>query len=375
MKQKAFLNVVGIVDNNSNNGLLPSSGNRHRLIWPDIIRVIALFALVMIHTSAAGFDGRFGARTAYWQICNVYDAFSQFCVPVFVMISGMFLLNPEKEYDIRKLFQTKLLRLVTAYLFWSSFYFIISIIHKRTMGLTHDCIKIYFWSILNGRFHMWFLFMIAGLYIVTPILRVIVKDERITIYYLVLWLVLGTTSMLEMFPVIQKILDLTVNRLNIMLVAGFSGYFVWGYWLSQHQIPPFARKIIYILGLLAALFTAIFNGLAGYLLDKPVTDIYNYLYPNIFLMATAVFVFCQYFFQKKRITPKWEKGITCIGKWSLGIYLVHLFFIEYLNGARLPFFFCHPIASIPVMTIICFLASLASVFFLSKIPVVNKYII
>ena len=100
-------------DTNGNDG--------QREIWPDIIRIVAVFAVIVLHTGVEHFY-RIDTRTAAWQICNLYESLVRFCVPVFLMVSGRFLMDPAREYTLKKLYGVKILRLATAYLFWSVFY-------------------------------------------------------------------------------------------------------------------------------------------------------------------------------------------------------------------------------------------------------------
>ncbi len=45
-------------------------------------------------------------------------------------------------------------------------------------------------SFINGHYHMWFLFMIVGLYLIVPfLLRPIVRDEKLLRYFLLLTLI------------------------------------------------------------------------------------------------------------------------------------------------------------------------------------------
>jgi len=346
----------------------------NRVVWPDIIRIVAVFAMIMLHSSGAGFS-RFGARTVHWQVCNFYDSLSRFCVPIFVMVSGMFLLRQEHEYDLKKLYFSKILRIATAYLFWATFYSVISL--DRTL---EQCPNGHFFyalakEIVKGHYHLWFLWMISGLYIVTPFLRLIAKDEKLTIYFLVLGLVfVYGANMFNLFPPMHTLLAQTINRLNVTLVAGYTCYFLWGYWLSRHSLTLITRRIIYILGVGAAIGTVVLNGLAGYHFNFAGMWMYNNLLPNIMLMTTAIFVFCQYHFQGEGLSVQWKRIISLVGRYSFGIYLVHVFFLENLYRIGLPPFFCHPVISIPITTVAVFCLSLVAVFALDRIPILNKYV-
>lgn len=264
-----------------------------RTIWPDVARIVCVFAVIMLHAAAAGF-GIFGARTIQWQICNIYNAFSRFAVPVFVMISGMFLLNGQREYPIGKLFGSKILRIAVAYLFWATFYSILGVLESSSGEAYPKSSFLYafFRGIVYGEFHLWFLYMITGLYVVTPFLRAIVKNERLAIYYLALGLFFCFgVNMLELFPVLRTPVRLVIGRLDINLFGAYSTYYVWGHWLARHSLSSLARRNVYLLGIASFLCTAGFNGLAGYYFNIPGTWMFNNLRPNILMMATAVFVF------------------------------------------------------------------------------------
>ena len=361
---------------NDHNGQTRTTGHAPRAIWPDAARIMAVFAMIVMHAAAPGF-GRFGARTVFWQVCNLYDSLARFCVPVFVMVSGMFLLSPEKDYGLKKLYFSKIARMATAYLFWAAFYSTVSLVAAVAGGKGsggRDCVCEFARGMLEGRYHLWFLFMISGLYMATPFLRPIARDGKLSVYFLALGLVfVHGTNTLALFPPMRHVLDMTVNRMHLHPVAGYPCYFLLGHWLSRRELAPVARKAIYLAGILSALGTATLNGLAGYHFDVPGTWLYDDMLPNVLLMAVAVFVFCRYRFQGKRLSPRWQRRIGLAGRWSFGIYLVHLFFLANLPRVGLPLFFCHPIVSIPVVSVVVFSASLAAVSVLDKIPVLNKY--
>lgn len=347
-----------------------------RVVWPDILRIVAIFAVIMTHVTVGGFYGRFGARTSCWQICNIFFSLCRFCVPVFVMVSGLFLLSPAREYSIKKLFCVKILRIAIAYLFWTTMYAAFHVVEHWKMGMTDGFAHLFINDLLtvpDG--HLWFMPMIIGLYIATPIVRVIVENEEITIYFLVIWFAFATMSMFEhIFPV-KTIVLISPNRIDMKLVSGFSGYYILGYWLSRHLLSPVKRKVIYFMGFLAFLCTALLNGSVGYMIDYPGSWFHAFLYPNVILMSTAVFVFFQYSFQNRRISQKWQKLISSTAKWSFGVYLIHIIPLVLLAQAGISVSLCYPLVSIPATTIACFLVSYTIAFFLSKIPVINEYIV
>ena len=216
---------------------------------------------------------------------------------------------------------------------------------------------------------------------VTPVLRHIVGSERVTVYFLALSLVfVFAVNTLDVIPFFHDTFTPEINRLQVKLAAGFSGYFVLGYWLSRHRLKPAARKGICLAGLLAVLATAVINGVIGYRLHRPGEWMFGTLTLNTLLASAAFFVFCQDRFQDWRPSPGPRKLIAKLGKWSFGIYLVHLFFLAAFNYIliRLDVYFpvySYPLVSIPITSAVVFSASAVSVFVLDRIPILNKYII
>ena len=95
--------------------------NKNRLIYMDILRIIACFSVVMLHT-AAQFWYTLPIDQLEWKIANSYDAVFRFGVPIFVMISGALFLNKEKVINIKKLYRHNILRLACVYIIWSCIY-------------------------------------------------------------------------------------------------------------------------------------------------------------------------------------------------------------------------------------------------------------
>ncbi len=347
--------------------------DREREVWPDILRITAIFAVIVLHSAAAGFYDTFPADTSQFQACNFYNAIVRFAVPVFVMISGMFLLDERRDYSIKKLFGTKILRIGTAYLLWAAFYSVVD--QYQRYNEVQMCRL--FDGIVYGHFHLWFCFMISGLYIATPILRWISKNEKICIYFMAVSLVIVfVCNLLLLVPKIGEILVYTSKRLKLEIVAGFSTYFLAGHYLATHKITSRKLRIyIYTAGIISVLGTIIFNGAYSAYQDLVKAWVFNNLGVNVFIIAVSVFVFFQSFFSSVKVSEKMRKLISLIAKLTFGIYLVHVFFLEHLHLIGLPPFFIHPLFSVPITSIISFIFSFCVAYILSKIPILKKYAI
>ena len=84
-------------------------GEGGRLVYADLLRVAATLAVVIL-LPLRRVDLRGAGRLRAWRVFNVYDGLTRWCVPVFVMLSGMFLLDPKKSLSYRSLFFRQILR-------------------------------------------------------------------------------------------------------------------------------------------------------------------------------------------------------------------------------------------------------------------------
>lgn len=151
-----------------------------RIAYFDVLRILATFAVIVLHLSAQHWADT-DVYSRAWQAFNLYDSAVRWAVPVFVMISGALFLSGSQS--IGHILKKNVSRLVTAFIFWSALYAVFMVNFE---GCPTTLILQQF---LNGHYHMWFLFMIVGLYLIVPFLRPIVRDEKLLRYFLLLTLI------------------------------------------------------------------------------------------------------------------------------------------------------------------------------------------
>ncbi|MEG2119768.1 MAG: acyltransferase family protein, partial [Pseudoflavonifractor sp.] len=146
-----------------------------RLAYADLLRCCASLAVIFIHVCGGSFAA-YTAGSAGWNVLNVFDSLAHWCVPVFIMLSGMFMLDPKKSMPLPSLLFKHLLRILAALFFWGVLYAVVGLLlagNAMSLGGLVSCLKTVLWG--NTRYHLWFLYTIAGLYLITPILRSFVK--------------------------------------------------------------------------------------------------------------------------------------------------------------------------------------------------------
>lgn len=334
---------------------------KDRIIYLDILRIIATIAVVAIHVSANNWYTTSPASYE-WNVLNFYDSIVRWAVPIFVMISGALFLDNDRNIETKKLYTKNILRIITAFLFWSVIYAGITVSTNR--------IEVFIQEIFLGHYHLWFLYMIIGLYMLTPILRKITEDKKTTEYFLIVSIIFTI-----IIPTIFKhptLSQMTKILENIDLNFGYVTYFVLGYYLSKLELSKKSRIIIYISSILGFLITIFGTAIISNNKMIP-TNIYNEYYPNVLLESIGVFVLIKNI--KFDIKPKQANMIKVLSKYSFGIYLVHDLILTELVKNGLTTLTFNPIISVPCIALIVYIISLIISIILNKIPILNKLIV
>lgn len=343
---------------------------KNRLIYLDILRIFATVSLVVLHVSGQNFNSQ-PTDSFEWVVLNFYDSLVRWVVPVFVMISGSLFLR--REQSIKKLYQKYILKIVCAYIFWSGVYAFVSYL-KGECGL-----KEMVWEFFEGHYHLWFLLMIAGLYVVTPFLKTITESKTLTNYFLVVGAIVSVLipCSLHIVPYFsERLADILNNHFsNVFLCFNFTFYYVLGYKLSTMNFKKL-RKWIYLGGIAGFVCTFIFTDfLAGHN-KAEIGFYYDNFSPTVLLESIFMFVLVKDIFVNKTFGTKTTKHILNLSKYSFGIYLVHTLILELLKDKfAIHTLVINPIVSVPLLTLFVFVISWFSSFVLNKIPFVNKYIV
>lgn len=354
----------------------------NRVIYIDLLRIVATLGVIILHTAASQWYCT-PVNTVNWQIVNLYHSLERWAVPIFVMISGVFHLRPNKDNtsfkdELQVIFK-KVFRLICAIVFWGVLYNILIYILNNEPITLYDIIRISGIIILGqASYHLWFLYMLIGLYLLTPIFRCFVnncKREHIE-YVLILFFIIGTcipfiNFILSNFSVFQgKPMYFSVAELS-----SYMGYYIAGYYFSKYRLKNKVKISIYILAVLSLLFTIIGTSIISIYKNEPIVGLSDYILPNTLFVAYGIFLFFQEKFEKIRFSDKKLKIISKIGQDTFGIYLIHALVLNVFWSIGLTVFIINPIISIPLISILAMVISEIGTIIIKKIPVLNKYIL
>ncbi len=342
----------------------------------DLIRSFAIVLVVLLHASiepvpAVVLPDSSSALIQWWSV-NLYDSFARPCVPLFVMLSGALLLQPSKVDEPLGVFVKKRVsRIALPFLFWMGIYFAWDIFVNNQALNSQTIIE----GVLGGPYvHFWFFYMLIGLYLVTPLVRIFVAhaSKRLMQYFFVLWIV-GVSVV----PLLNLLLEHNLNN-NVFLVTGYVGYFLLGLYLLDTRIQ---RKFL----LLGVLIGFAWTALGTYWITATVGGrlqffFYDYFSFGVILSSAALFMLLssvQYREIQCRF-PRLDRLIHYVSINSLAIYLFHFMVLETLEkgylGFRISLATLNPVIEIPLLAAVTLVICLLVLYPLRKIQVLNRLI-
>ena len=348
--------------------------NDDRIVYTDVLRILSMAAVMIIHITAWNINlgTEMNFRVGF---CSLMMGATRWSVPLFVMISGVFMLNPNKKFDIGRLYRNNIVRLMSAFFIWSLFY----ALFENRSAVIHGSFGV-IPSILSATFighdQYWFILMIVGLYLVTPILRIFISSaqKKDLEYFLIISFLFSCV-----FPVLQIIPQLAlinefISRLQIMLPVGFTFYYVLGYYLSIYVVEKkTARRLIYIIGVIGIAVAAYMTYLitAGIVIDEG--NAFSYLNAAIAVTAAAAFIFGQRHFNVPVQYTKARSIIFKMADYSFGMYLSHDLFNRIALKIEIYNKIDNSIVLLLLMLIVNFTGSFIIAAIIDRIPVARKY--
>ncbi|MEL4860272.1 acyltransferase family protein [Pseudoflavonifractor phocaeensis] len=347
-----------------------------RLAYADLLRAFATLAVVVLHLAGSQM-GAVAVSSSAWGVFNLYDGLVRWCVPVFVMLSGMFLLDPKRGLPLSKLLFHNALRILVCLLFWGTVYALAEFWAAGDLSIRALCVAAA--SVLTGNthYHLWFLYMILGLYLVTPVLRAFVRGASRGDFHWFFLLAFLFASLLptafRLWPNATHIVKIWYDRLAVQTVLGYVGFYVAGYYLKEYTLGRLAEAVIYVLGVLGAVATVwgtrVLSLRSGGLDDT----LYGYFSPNVVCFAVAVVVLFRYVLGVSDERSRRQR-LGGVARIAFGVYLVHDLFLMLLRHFGVTTLSFAPVASVPVLAAGVFLCSLAVAWLISKIPFVGRWL-
>lgn len=345
-------------------------GNHYE--WVRVARIIAMFAVLFNHT-VANFIFQWSMPINKWLIADFYGALIRFAVPVFIILSGYLLLD-KQENDV-DFYKKRFLKIVIPLIVWSAVFMAVKTGSIYSV-FTFEFFKDFFAG--NIYIHLYFLYVIIGLYAVTPILRRILPHINIKYLYLYLMFWLISSSL------IPALYYFNIQLYNIFEYAtGYIGYYLIGYLIKTITISKNISRIlipILVSSVLAIFLSMWYFSIKNNHVDSTFAE--NLALPVV-IQSVCVVVLIKNWIEGKDFK---SKILAQIDKTTMGIYLIHMIFLRIflkiisdgdlvkISPSFFNFYQFDLVYSIPLVVFVLFICSFVSVSIIQRIPLI-KYIV
>lgn len=342
---------------------------KERFIGYDIIRTIAIFMVVAIHSHVAPLAVNQGMPM--WYFVMLMQTLCLVAVPVFFMVSGALLLSGGKTVSVGQLYKKRISKQAIPFIVWSLVYVVVRIV----MGKIPLSIEA-FTSLLYepAYYQFWFMYSLLAIYLLLPLLQTLVMhcDKKKTEYILILWAVFSIVV-----PLISKYIPgfKISEHVGLVLCEGYIGYFILGHYLSKYKKEISQRKAI-MLWTFGAVLTG-FCAVVEYIYSEKTGADYTgfvyqaYMMPGTAVASTGAFLFFQN--KKYSLKDKSKAIVFKLSELSIGIYYIHMLVLTVIEYAG--FKGESNIFILGSKIIATYIISLAGAYIISLVPGVRKILL
>lgn len=330
--------------------------------WIISMRVIAAAAIVMLHT-ISGWQNYTGSQTQNFRSILdgiVLQVAVRWAVPFFIMISGFLLLDPNKKMPLEKIkryiFRMSIVLLTIGYIFC-----LIESIAVNGLISPLQIIIISLKNLIEGKSwtHMWYVYMLIGLYILTPILRIYTAhaDAKTKQFTMTCLFILTLIC-----PTLEKLLRIDLAQI-LPVSSCYLFYYLGGNFFSSLK---WSRKTVVstlVIGVIGVSLSCLAQ-------QRNLTDTSP---ENVFvaILTISIFKIASNSNYLERIS---NNNLICsISKCSFGIYLFHPVILNILNKL---FHISPDILPVLIGEVVffafTFISSYCLTWILCKIPMISK---
>lgn len=332
------------------------------LLWADITRILAIYLVVVVHTTV------FSTSNNLFHFFSF--AFSKTSIPLFLMLSGALLLPKIESYAT--FFQKRVSRVILPWIVWSIIYFLfLTFSSGQSISSMKELIK----GVQRTMMGYWYMPMILGIYMITPLLRTFVHAAK---RYEILFLLSIWFITISFLPFFHDTLAFPFHSENSLVkqVLFYVGYFLFGYLVTLYSFPkktPIYAGLLFILGVLLTIFLTIPLSIQTHNLT-----FFEYISPTIVLSSTALFVFLYSYFQKRTISKNLKALIRSVSDTTYGIFFLHILVIGVIALPQIkhivPLLQKHSEANELLLGFIYFTISFCIIWIMRRIPKMHRLI-
>ncbi len=286
-----------------------------RIFWIDWVRVLAAFAVVLLHVSAQIMVDPGPIAPHSWLVASFYNSLTRWAVPGFAVLSGFLVFRESTTYDRSAwliFWRRRLGQLSLPLLFWTIVYLVLW--HPTPPQLT---LTAHWWHLImfDQPFeHLYFIWVLMALYLMSPILVMVIEK-------------LGSWKSLFVLAVFFLSFAWPEKRFLPLIWIPWTGYYLLGGALTYLKTPSRQLTWPLVFGcgwLLACLGT--WAIVADHTLVRQLTHNlawFGFFHPNTVIQTILILGF-------SATLPFFRRPIP-LARHTLGIYLIHPLLVKIVS--------------------------------------------
>ena len=192
-----------------------------------LLRIVAVAAVVMLHVGS--YFHAPAEASAGFNMFSVVAACCFWAVPAFVVLSGYHTLPRIEETGAWGYYRRRIGGVILQTLFWSVLFSLVGCLHKNAdlLGLARK------WLHCQPFFHLWFVFMLLGLYLMAPLCWTVARRPFGVVAVLCLQLAVSLNP---------GMWDADPWRCPVLISIPYAAMFTIGGIIARRGIPPLVGR-------------------------------------------------------------------------------------------------------------------------------------
>lgn len=278
----------------------------------DSLRTLCALLVIILHVCATYLIANFTVFNVAFFTASSIQVFTRVAVPVFVLISGRYVLSNWDGKSLSSFYKKRLPKVMIPFISWSIIYIFWRIFVEKSgtfISIINDT--------LNGvpYIHLWFFYMIIGLYVVTPGIYKIKNKFSVKGFRNLGFALLIVASISEF---IQGVFSF--KYIPVFYFVDYLGYYITGYTLKDYKSKINPKIFLYIYIILGIL-----RGILASLFQMKGSQLWMYMHTASNPLAIPAAIFLYLFFSNLKLK---KYRLASISKYTLGIYVIHMIFLS-----------------------------------------------
>ena len=304
-----------------------------RIAFLDYLRAIACLMVIIVH--ACEFYYCYPERAAIpsnivW--VSIIDSLLRPCVPLFVMASSYLLLP--LQINTFLFLKRRFSRIFFPFLIFLFLYALLPAAWGEfNIDTARQFFHMAFFNFTPNAGHLWFMYMLIGIYLFMPILSPWLKQvgKKEELIFLIIWFMGTFWHYIQLLSPEGKIYgECDWNEFSaIYYLAGYIGYLILAHYIRQYINWGWKKTLViaiplFLIGYIITaegFYHAASNHQTGYMLELT----WRFCTPNVAMMTFSLFIIFKKLLWKDRFIYKFVYNIS---KRSYGMYLIHIFILN-----------------------------------------------